>query len=65
MAYQRGLPILIARERGVIIEGMLETIPGCRHLAEFDLDRNEDPFRALADWAPLLVEWSEHVRALR
>ena len=62
MAYQRGLPILVARERGVIVEGMLERTPGCCQLPEFDSVRPEDPFRAIPEWTTLLADWSDRVR---
>ena len=62
MAYQRGLPILVARERGVIVEGMLESTPGCCQLPEFDSVRPEDPFRAIPEWTTLLADWSDRVR---
>lgn len=62
MAYQCGLPILIARERGVTVEGMLEAIPGCCHLPEFDLDQHADPLRAFPEWDSLLAEWGARVR---
>ena len=67
MAYQLGLPILIARERGVAAEGMLEDPPGCWHLPEFDADRPFDHLMQSRDWTDALADWSAqvHLRSLQ
>lgn len=62
MAYQSGLPILIARERGVVAEGMLEAVPGIWELPELDLDQPADTFPPSAEWQVVFEGWLSQLR---
>ena len=63
MAFQLGLPILIARERGVYADGVLERGLIGLYLPEIDLEVS-GPF-ATPEWSSILNQWEGRVRGER
>jgi hypothetical protein len=62
MAYQLGLPILIFREQGVLVDGVLE--PGIvgLYMPEIDLKRDLEAYFASPQWTQPIGQWEGRVR---
>jgi hypothetical protein len=61
MAYQFGLPVLIIREEGVVIEGVLEPgVTGLQSLS-FDLTPGQPDLKR-PEWSDRLYQWESKVR---
>lgn len=67
MAYLNGLPILVAREAGVVPDGMLQTDLHDIHSTEFDLDGTSDAADSYssAGLSDLVEVWAAQVRLVR
>lgn len=61
MAFQLGLPVLIAREKGVLAEGVLERGVLGTSLPEFDLDRPAQAYLDSPEWQQILQRWEGFV----
>jgi hypothetical protein len=61
MAYQLGLPILLVRERGVLVDGMFEPGVTGLHLPEVNLDESPEMFLASAEGQQVMRRWETNV----
>jgi len=64
MAYQLGLPILIVREKGVHMEGLLERGAVGTYLPEFSLDGDPTEYFRTPEWNSLIGKWEGYVRSV-
>ena len=67
MAYLNGLPILVAREAGVVPDGMLQANLHDIHSTEFDLEGGLDPdvVYKRAELPGLVADWVTNVHRVR
>jgi hypothetical protein len=61
MAFQLGLPILVAREQGVLAEGVLERGVVGTSVPEFDLDQPPEVYLDSPEWLQGLQRWEGFV----
>jgi hypothetical protein len=64
MAYQIGLPILLLRESGVRVDGMLEPGTAGVYMPTFDLSVPLDTYFSSAEWNDLIWKWERRVRTV-
>ena len=64
MAHQVGLPILILREKGVFIEGVLEKGAVGLYMPEIDLDNTKSKYFSTKEWKNLIAQWEGYVRSV-
>jgi len=62
MAFQVGLPIVIFRERGVVIDGVLDPGVAGIHMPEIDLDCDLDAYFSSNEWLQPISQWEGRVR---
>ena len=63
MAFQVGLPILILREKGVYVEGILEKGAIGLYMPEIDFDSSEN-FFSTTMWRDLIGQWEGYIRTV-
>ena len=64
MAYQMGLPIMVVREKGVRMDGMLEPGVAGIYLPSFETGRDLDDYFGSAEWTDLVWKWESQVRSV-
>ena len=62
MAFQVGLPIVIFRERGVVVDGVLDPGVAGIHMPEIDLDDDLDTYFGSNQWLQPISQWEGRVR---
>jgi hypothetical protein len=63
MAFQRQLPILILREKGVVGDGLLESGVISQNMPEFDLDKSPADYLRSEDFRAAMSIWRDEIRA--
>ena len=61
MAFQRNMPFMIFREKGVIAEGILEIGAVGTYMPEFNLNSSIDTYFKSPQWKQLFGQWSGEV----
>lgn len=62
MAYQIGLPVLVLREKGVLVEGVIEDGVVGGFIPEFNLENPTNKFLESDEWHQIIGQWESHVR---
>ncbi|GII87255.1 hypothetical protein Ssi03_52450 [Sphaerisporangium siamense] len=62
MAFQLGLPILILRESGVIVDGVLDKGVIGTYMPEFDASTPVDDYLHSPEWRDLISKWEGQTR---
>lgn len=62
MAFQAGLPILAAREKGVLAHGMLDSGITGPSLTSFDLDQDHHVQLNASEWTDRLLQWKSAIK---
>ncbi len=64
MAYQIGLPILILRDKGVFVEGVLDKGAVGLYMPEIDIDNEQQMYFETEEWKDLIGQWEGYVRSV-
>ncbi len=62
MAYQREIPIMILREKGVVADGLLEAGVVSQYMPEFDLSSSATAYLKTDEFKGVMSAWENQVR---